>query len=124
VINTHEDADHVWGNQLFEGAESHRPRPRTSVRDRRGSGDEGVPLEYVREESKRCFGQGLTSLEASKRIDFGPYGDWRGQARLYLNVERAYREFRNEPVCAPWNLAKSFDSIYEVAKARGMEVEF
>jgi cyclase len=21
VINTHEDADHVWGNQLFEGAE-------------------------------------------------------------------------------------------------------
>jgi glyoxylase-like metal-dependent hydrolase (beta-lactamase superfamily II) len=21
VINTHEDGDHVWGNQLFEGAE-------------------------------------------------------------------------------------------------------
>lgn len=21
VVNTHEDGDHVWGNQLFEGAE-------------------------------------------------------------------------------------------------------
>ncbi len=29
VINTHEDADHVWGNQLFEGAEiiAHRSMP-------------------------------------------------------------------------------------------------
>jgi glyoxylase-like metal-dependent hydrolase (beta-lactamase superfamily II) len=29
VINTHEDGDHVWGNQLFEGAEiiAHRTVP-------------------------------------------------------------------------------------------------
>ena len=29
IINTHEDADHVWGNQLFEGAEiiAHRSVP-------------------------------------------------------------------------------------------------
>ena len=29
VINTHEDADHVWGNQRFEGAEiiAHRSVP-------------------------------------------------------------------------------------------------
>jgi hypothetical protein len=81
-------------------------------------------LEYVREESKRCFGQGLTSLEAFKRIDFGPYGEWRGPARLHLNVERANREFRNEPADAPWDAARSFDSIYQVAKARGIEVEF
>ena len=29
VINTHEDGDHVWGNQLFEGAEiiAHRSVP-------------------------------------------------------------------------------------------------
>jgi cyclase len=81
-------------------------------------------LEYVRVESKRCFGQGLSSLEASKRIDFGPYAKWRGPARLYLNVERAYREIRNEPANAPWNSARSFDAIHEVAKARGIEVEF
>jgi glyoxylase-like metal-dependent hydrolase (beta-lactamase superfamily II) len=89
-----------------------------------GAMDMKAYLEFVREESKRCFGQGLTALEASKRIDLGPYGEWRGPARLYLNVERAYREFRNDPADAPWDTAKSFDSIYEVAKARGIEVEF
>jgi glyoxylase-like metal-dependent hydrolase (beta-lactamase superfamily II) len=81
-------------------------------------------LEYVREESSRCFGRGLTSLEASKRIDLGPYGGWRGPTRLYMNVERAYREFRSEPQNARWDLAKTFDAVYEVARARGMEVEF
>jgi cyclase len=81
-------------------------------------------LEYVREESRRWFDQGLTSLEASKRIDLGPYGSWRAPARLYANVERAYREFRNEPVEARSDVARRFDSIYEVAKARRIEVEF
>jgi glyoxylase-like metal-dependent hydrolase (beta-lactamase superfamily II) len=81
-------------------------------------------LEYLRNESKRCFDQGLTSFEASKQIDFGPYGKWRAPARIYLNVERAYREFRNEPEDKPWDSAKSFDSIYKVAKSRGINVEF
>jgi glyoxylase-like metal-dependent hydrolase (beta-lactamase superfamily II) len=81
-------------------------------------------LEYVRDESQRFFGQGLSALEASKRIDLGPYGAWRGSARVYLNVERAYREFRSEPSDAHWDAATSFDSIYELAKARGIEVEF
>ncbi|MFO1309244.1 MAG: MBL fold metallo-hydrolase [Burkholderiales bacterium] len=81
-------------------------------------------LDYVREESGRCFAQGLTALEASKRIDLGPYGQWRGPARLYMNVERAYREFRNEAADAPWDRAKTYDAIYAVAKARGLEVEF
>jgi len=74
-------------------------------------------LDYVREESKRCFEHGLTSLEASKRIDFGPYRTWRGPARLYASVERAYREFRNEPADAPWDMARSFDG--EGARNRG-----
>jgi glyoxylase-like metal-dependent hydrolase (beta-lactamase superfamily II) len=81
-------------------------------------------LDYVREESQRFFGQGLTALEAAKRIDLGPYGEWRGSARVYLNVERAYREFRGEAFDAHWDAAKSFDSIYEVAKARGIALEF
>jgi len=89
-----------------------------------GATDMKAYLEYVRSESKRCFEQGLTSLEASKRIDLGPYGEWKAPARLYLNVERAYREFRKEPADAPWDKAKSFDLIVDVAKARGIEVEF
>ena len=41
-----------------------------------------------------------------------------------MNVERAYREFRNEPPDAPWDTAATFDAIYEVAKAKGIEVEY
>ncbi len=81
-------------------------------------------LQYVRDESRKRFEEGLTSLDAAKRIEFGPYGEWRAPARLYMNVERAYREFRNEPPDAPWNAAKTFDTVYELAKAKGIEIEY
>ena len=81
-------------------------------------------LQYLRDESKKCFAAGLTSLDAAKRIEFGPYGEWRAPARLYMNVERAYREFRGEPPDAPWDHAGVFDAIYAVAKAKGIAVEF
>ena len=81
-------------------------------------------LEYVREESRRYFDRGLTAIDASQRIDLGPYAHWRCPARLYTNVERAYREFRNEPADALWELAKTFDAVYRVAKAKGIEVEY
>ncbi len=81
-------------------------------------------LEYVRDESKKCFDGGLSSLEASKKIEFGPYSEWRAPARLYMNVERAYREFRGEPPDAPWDSAGTFDAILDVAKAKGVAVEF
>lgn len=50
-------------------------------------------LEYMRDQSRQCFDQRLTSLEASKRIDLGPYAEWNASGKIYLNVERAYREF-------------------------------
>ncbi len=81
-------------------------------------------LQYVRDESKKCFDAGITSLEAAKKIEFGPYAEWRAPARLYMNVERAYREFRNEAPDAPWDSAATFDAIYQVAKAKGIDAEF
>lgn len=81
-------------------------------------------LEYLREESRTCFEKGLSSFEAAKRIDLGPYSTWRAPSRLYLNVERAYREFRHEPEDKPWDSARSFDLIYKIAKARGLALEF
>ncbi len=81
-------------------------------------------LQYVRDESKKCFDAELTSLDAAMRIEFGPYGEWRAPARLYMNVERAYREFRNEAPDAPWDSPATFDAVYMVAKAKGVEVEF
>lgn len=79
---------------------------------------------YVRDESKKCFDEGLSSLEAAKRIDLGPYAEWKAPARLYINVDRAYREFRNEPEDAPWDKPATFDAIYKVAKAKGVPAEF
>lgn len=81
-------------------------------------------LQYMRDESKKFFDAGLTSLEASKKIDLGPYGNWQAPARLFMNVERAYREFRKEPADSPWNKPGTFDAIYKVAKAKGIEVEY
>jgi glyoxylase-like metal-dependent hydrolase (beta-lactamase superfamily II) len=81
-------------------------------------------LQYIRDESKKCFDAGLTSLNAAKRIEFRPSREWRAPARLFMNVERAYREFRNEPPDAPWDQAATFDAIYQVAKAREIEAEF
>jgi glyoxylase-like metal-dependent hydrolase (beta-lactamase superfamily II) len=81
-------------------------------------------LQYLRDESKKCFDAGLTSLDAAKKIEFGPYGNWHAPARLYMNVERAYREFRNEPADAPWNKPATFDTIYKVSKARGIAIEY
>jgi cyclase len=81
-------------------------------------------LEYVCDESKRCFEQGLNALEAAKRIELGPYREWRCPARLYANVASAYREFRNESAKAPTDAMGTLNAMYEVAKARGMEVEF
>ena len=89
-----------------------------------GAMDMKAYLQYLRDESKKCFDAGLTALEAAKGIEFGPYGEWAAPARLYMNVERAYREFRNDPLDAPWNTPATFDAIYEVAKAKGIEVEF
>ena len=81
-------------------------------------------FQYVRTESRKCFDDGMSSLDAAKKIDFGPYGSWKAPARLYMNVERAYREFRNEPADAAWDKPATFDAIYKVAKARRMPVEF
>jgi cyclase len=81
-------------------------------------------LEYVRDESRQCFGQGLNALEAAKQIELGPYGEWRCPARLAANVESAYREIRDETANSSWDAANTFDAIYKLAKARGIEVEF
>jgi len=81
-------------------------------------------LEYVYDESRRRFAQGLGVLDAAKQIELGPYRDWQCPARLSANVGSAYREFRNEPVGAPWDAASAFEAMYKVAKARGLEVQF
>lgn len=81
-------------------------------------------LEYTWAESKRCFDKGIPAIEAAKQIEFGRFKNWHSPARLYMIVERAYRELRGEPLDQPWSTVKSFDSIYQVAKSRGLELTF
>lgn len=81
-------------------------------------------VEYVLEESRRFFERGMSAEEAARRIDLGPYAGWNAPARLYLNVERAYREFRDDVIEAPPNLVAAFDAVYRLARARGLKVEF
>ena len=81
-------------------------------------------LDYVREESSRFFARGMSSQEAAKRIDLGPYSAWSAPARVYLNVERAYREFRGEPMDAPPSPVAVFDAIFKLAKSRALRMEF
>jgi cyclase len=58
-------------------------------------------LQYVRSEARRFFEAGLSTLEAARRIDLGPYASWTEPERILFNIERAYREFRGEPFDAP-----------------------
>jgi glyoxylase-like metal-dependent hydrolase (beta-lactamase superfamily II) len=86
--------------------------------------DEQAYFQHVLDESRKCFDEGLSSKQAAERIDLGRYGEWKAPARLVINVERAYREFRDEPTDAPWDLGKIFDGMYHLAKAKGMPLEF
>jgi glyoxylase-like metal-dependent hydrolase (beta-lactamase superfamily II) len=71
-------------------------------------------LSYVRDESRQHFDAGRSALEASKRIDLGPYAGWTEPERLFFNVERAYREFRGMPFDAPIDVMGAFRGMYEL----------
>ncbi|WIY24398.1 hypothetical protein [Parasedimentitalea psychrophila] len=81
-------------------------------------------LEYVEKESRIFFDNGYTSNQAARKTDLGPYADWLCPERIYLNVERAYREFRGETFDKPWDQAETFDEILGVAKSRSMTPTF
>jgi len=86
--------------------------------------DEQAYFQHVYDQARACFDQGLDSREAARRIDLGPYAAWKAPSRLLINVERAYREFRDEPTDDPWELPKIFDGMYHLAKDRGLPIEF
>jgi glyoxylase-like metal-dependent hydrolase (beta-lactamase superfamily II) len=78
-------------------------------------------LQYVREESKRFFDEGLPAAEAARRIDLGPYEDWYEPERLFFNVERAYRELRGDPPDSPIDAASLFTGASQLRRERWPE---
>jgi cyclase len=71
-------------------------------------------LDYVRGESVRYFAEGVPVIEAAKRIDVGPYANWTEPERLVFQVERAYRECRNEPYDVAIDIGTLFRGMYEL----------
>ncbi|MDC1287161.1 MBL fold metallo-hydrolase [Gammaproteobacteria bacterium] len=81
-------------------------------------------LQYVESESRAYFDREITAGEAASSIDLGPYADWLCPERIYMNVERAYREFRGEAFDEPWDQLQTFDEIYAVAMSRSIAPNF
>ena len=81
-------------------------------------------LQYVENESRTYFDREIAASEAARSIDLGPYADWLCPERIYMNVERAYREFRGEAFDQPWDQLETFDEMYAVAMARGIAPNF
>jgi glyoxylase-like metal-dependent hydrolase (beta-lactamase superfamily II) len=75
-------------------------------------------LEYVRREATRFFAEGLSALEACKRIDLGPYASWTEPERLLFNVERAYRECRGDAYDLPFDVTAIFRGMHELRSSR------
>jgi len=72
-------------------------------------------LEYVRRESREHWSAGRTPLEASMRIELGPYAAWNEPFRLAANVHRCYREFAG----ATWDA--TYDSGAVMADMRTLK---
>jgi glyoxylase-like metal-dependent hydrolase (beta-lactamase superfamily II) len=75
-------------------------------------------LEYVVEESRSFFEQGLSAIDAAKRIDLGPYSGWTEPERLIFNVDRAYRELRGEPWDTPVDAIVLLRQMYALRRHR------
>jgi len=72
-------------------------------------------LEYVRRESRTHWLADRSALEASERIELGPYAEWNEPFRLAANVHRCYREFAG----IAWDA--SFDSGAVMADVRALK---
>lgn len=71
---------------------------------------------YVERESRRFFEQGLTALEATRRMDLGPFADWTQPERLVFNVERVYRELRGGAWDEPVPVTRLLDDAFALAR--------
>ncbi len=89
-----------------------------------GVADTRAYIDHVEEHARPLYRDGVSALEAAKRIPLDRFAEWHCPARLYANVQRAYRGFRGEPPDAPWNFLDLFNGMHTVARARGLPIEY
>jgi cyclase len=84
-----------------------------------GARDMKAYFEHVYAAARRSFDQGLSTLEAAKRIDLGPYARWTEPERIVFSLHRAYREFRSEPFDVPIDRPTIFGEMAALRAFRG-----
>ena len=52
----------------------------------------------LRDQAKERFESGMSILEAANDIDLGPYINWGGPERVFLNVNSLYKEFGSNQI--------------------------
>lgn len=58
--------------------------------------DEREYFEFVMEQARRGFDEGMTEEQAMKALDLGPYAEWPESERMAANLLVAHRELRGE----------------------------
>ena len=63
------------------------------ITDKRGAAQIRDYLSFIDRESRTRFDAGMSSIDAARDIDLGPYGDWIDSERLAVNVSALYHEY-------------------------------
>lgn len=53
-------------------------------------------LTFILVEARKRFDDGMTDVQATRDINFSAFRDWMDEERIYVNVNAAYKEFRND----------------------------
>ncbi len=69
-------------------------------------------LEYIRDEARKRYDAGMTTLEAAKDIALGDYASWGDAERIVVNVDRLYGEFSGKQT--PPDIMKLFAQMAEI----------
>ncbi len=89
-----------------------------------GVADTRAYIDHVEGRARPLFDAGVPALEAAGRIPLERFAEWHCPARLYANVQRAYRGFRGDPPDAAWDFLDLFNGMHKLARARELPVEY
>jgi glyoxylase-like metal-dependent hydrolase (beta-lactamase superfamily II) len=76
-------------------------------------------LEYVDEQSRQLFAQGVPPAEAARRINLDQFATWNEGGRIIQNVLAVYYEL--DPTLAQWNLLQVIEQIAELEARAGSQ---
>ncbi|MBN1615235.1 MAG: MBL fold metallo-hydrolase [Deltaproteobacteria bacterium] len=91
VANWINACDLMLGMDIEKIVPGHGP-----ITDKRGVMAVKEYFEYLREETRRRYEEGMSAAEAALDIDLGRYASWGDPERIVVNVDTLYREFSGD----------------------------